>query len=507
MRVDDRLFVATGDKENDFDWLLAGKPKLATKMDPISHDIINKSGITFVVDKKTLDLGELFSADDIVNENNFQSLTESERKWLEELAKRSVDAEYALVGLKYHDRVMEMRNHVKLSKEARLDDLFNTRAADAEPFDAGLGFESKELAGLIAVDMEAFKSPAAARAIPKIALSEFYQGESAPFLNGNMLQLLSEFVGDSRNDLSAARLAIYENEADKDKGLLSIVAVVDAKDPQQVITELEKISALSMPANKNVEAEAKRRQVIADLIKDLESETDGVASRAETRLKLGGEVAAEAINSEMSNLNPQAKHRAQRVLRAIKRILKSQSEKTAVLDPEFWTTLNPKLEFKTAEKTADGFNAFAIEISPDPSKSETEVQQASDVMKGIFGTQWNKIPVIQVDDHFVFMIGSNQEKLDQICRNVKNKKSDLLDHLKGIGDGSQEGQFQVMFNPERLDRVFGISGRSNLGVDDEQEPADDAKLCWIGGKLQSNSVSAEVLLPIEQFQGFFRVMQ
>ena len=510
LRIDDRFFVKIQDdkkgKKEDYDWLLADKPKLATKMDPVSHQIINRSGMTFILDTSKLDLGGYFDAKDVVDENNFQSLTDSERLWLEDLAKLAKDAEYALIGLKYHQRVMELRSHVKLAKETQLDDLFNIQDAQ-KSWDATLGFDHQGLAGVIALNMKAFKSAAAARAIPKVGLSEIYHSDATRFLNGNMLRLLAEFVGDSWNDLSATRLGIYENDADQKAGQVAIVAVVDAKDPQQVIAELKKISALTMPADQNAEAEAQRLQSINKLIEDLESDTAHVASRAETRLKLGGEVALEAIRDAMPNLNLNAKRHAKRVITAVERVIKSQNKKTAVIDPEFWTTLNPKLEFNNAKKTVDGFNAFSIVISPDPSKTEDEVLQASNMMQKLFGDQWNTIPVIQVEDHFVFMIGSNQEKLNQICRNVKEQKNDLLDHLKGVGDGSQAGQFQMIFNPEKLDRIFGISRRANWGFPQEEKPKDDEKLCWIGLNLQSNSLGVQVLLPIEQFQTFFKVLQ
>ena len=72
----------------------------------------------------------------------------------------------------------------------------------------------------------------------------------------------------------------------------------------------------------------------------------------------------------------------------MKELIKSENKKTAVIDPEFWTTLNPKLEFNNAEKTVDGFNAFSIAISPDPSKTEDEVLQASSMMQG---TVWRSM--------------------------------------------------------------------------------------------------------------------
>ena len=288
LRIDDRFFVRSQDskktKKEDFDWLLADKPKLATKMDPVSHQIIDKSGMSYVLDKSTLDLVSYFDAKDIVDENNFQSLTGSERIWLEDLAKLSKDTEYALIGLKYHDRVMELRSHIKLAKGTQLDDLFNIKESQ-KPWDAVLGFEHQGLAGVVALNMEAFKSAAAARAIPKIGLSEVYHSDATRFLNGNMLQLLSELIGDSWNDFSATRLGVYENDAEQKAGQVAIVGVVDAKDPQQLIAELKKISALSMPTDKNAEAEAQRQRVINELIEDLKSNTDRVASRAETRLK------------------------------------------------------------------------------------------------------------------------------------------------------------------------------------------------------------------------------
>ena len=271
LRIEDRLFVkhdrtnekAKKESDKDFDWLFANKTKLATKMDRVSRQIINKSGMTGVVDKSSLDLRKYFDPKDIVDENNFQSLTDSERKWLEKLAKLSNDTEYALIGLKYHDRVMELRSHIKLAKETQLDNLFNVKDSQT-PWAAGLGFEHQGLAGVIALNMKAFNSAAAARAVPKVGLNKIYHPNATRFLNGNMLQLLSELVGDSWNDFSATRLGIYENEADKKVGQVAIVGVVDAKDPQQLIAELKKISALSMPTDKNAKAEAQRQRMIVE---------------------------------------------------------------------------------------------------------------------------------------------------------------------------------------------------------------------------------------------------
>ena len=503
--IGDRLIARALVSEDDLDWLVTGDKKLAAKMDQVSHDIINKSGTTVVADKKDVNLGWLFDEKDFVDENNFQTLTKTERKWVQELASRSEDVEYGLTSIKYHDRVLELRGHVKLTEGVLLDDLFDIDAAE-KPWDVGLGFEKQGLAGVVALNMRTFRSPTAARAVPKIVFNEFYHSNATRFLNGNMLQLLTEFVGDSWNDLSAARLGVYENDIDKKIGQLAVVAVVDAKDPQQVVAELKKISALSMPADRNAEAEAARRRAIDDLIEDLKSDSVAIYSRAETRLKLGGEVALKAIKAALPSFEESIVYRAKRVIVGIERIQESRKGKPAVLDPQFWTTLNPQFEFKNAEKTADGFDAFVIEISPDPSKSAAEVQQASEVMKGLFGPQWNTIPVIQVEDHFVFMIGSNQDKLNKICRNVKAQRDDLLNHLKGVGHGSQTGQLQVIFNPERLDRLFGVSRQAGWTLDNVERVADDNKVCWIGVNLGNNSFGAEALLPIEQFDCFFRVL-
>ena len=216
LRIEDRLFVkhertnkkAKKESDKGFDWLFANKTKLATKMDPVSHQIINKSGMTCIVDKSHLDLRKYFDPKDIVDENNFQSLTDSERKWLEKLAKLSDDTEYALIGLKYHDRVMELRSHLKLAKETQLDDLFNVKDSQT-PWAAGLGFEHQGLAGVIALNMKAFKSAAAARAVPKIGLNEIYHSDATRFLNGRHAsatfgtcrRLMERFFGHATGDL------------------------------------------------------------------------------------------------------------------------------------------------------------------------------------------------------------------------------------------------------------------------------------------------------------------
>lgn len=508
-RIGNRLLVTYAREEGegeDFEWLRSPESKLAAKMDSLSHEIINQSGLTFIGAKKDVDLGDFFDAGDFVDENNFRSLSDSEREWIADLAKRGKDAEYALFGLKYHDRVLEGQGHAKLAAGANLDELFDLKHAD-QPWDAGLGFEKQHLAGLVAVRMDAFKSAAAARAIPGLAFDEFFHFGSTRFLKGSMLRVMMELVGDSWNDLTAARMGLYENEPELELGQLSIVGIVDAKNPQQVIAELKQMSTLLSPADTDAdtdaELDAKRRRLIGKLIQDLASDSNRLASRAETRLKLGGELVLDMLKPTLGNSdNAAAQVRAKRVAAAIKRKLKSRAEKNAVLDPNFWTTLNPKLEFEVVGETVDGFKSFAIKISPDPSKSEAEVQEASGVMQALFGEQWSRVSLIQVEDHFVFMIGSDMARLNRICRRVQKGENDLMKHLEGVGDGTQAGQFQVAFDPIRVDRIFGIRQRGNLFAAKKEEKDVKQKLCWMGTYFRKESVGFQALLPVEQFRYF-----
>ena len=505
-RVGERLLLTQTSRkgrEKDLGWLRSAESKLAPTMDPLSHEIINQSGITLIGSKKYVNLSDVCDVADVVDENNFRLLNEEEREWVSDLAKRGDDAEYALFGLKYHDRVLEGRCHTKLAAGANLDELFELKYSD-QPWDAGLGFESDQLAGVISVRMDAFKSAVATRAVPNMLLDDIYHVGATKFLKGSMLRVLMELVGDSWNDLTAARIGIYENDPEQNLGQVSIVGVVDAKDPTQVIAELQQMSTLLSPADQDAELTAERRRVIEKLIKDLASDSRTVASRAATRLKLGGRLVLELLKPLEDAAEKATRERAKRVVAVIERKFEARRQKPGVLDPNFWTTLNPKLELEVAGKTEDGLNAFAIKISADSSKSEAEVQEASALMQALFGEQWDRISVVQVEDHFVFMIGSDKERLKRICRKVQQNKDDLVEHLAGVGDGAQAGQFQVAFDPIRVDRIFGIRQRGGMlyGLQNEKKEVEGT-LCWIGAYLDKESVGFQGLFPVEQFGFFF----
>ena len=497
-----RLIVGDDASEEAAKRVLKGKP-LAPKMDAISHDIINRSGLVFLADNKNVASAADWSKR-LVLEPEYKDLTDSERTWLEELWKKSNTAEFGLVGLKYHtDQVFEIRAQAKLKTGSKLNELFDFENAKKE-WVPDLGFEKQQLAGCIAIKLDAFPSPAGPKALPKVLLKEFGKTRGLEFLRGDTINILLNLVGDSWNDLSVARLGIYENDNDEKAGQYAIISVVDTKDSGAVIDELKRITRLTMPIDEATKAkrEAEKLAEIALLIEELGSADIKVAGRAQSRLYLTKEAGAAELKKVIDSLPDNAAKRARQIINYGERQAKKDAKRKAVMDPSFWTTLNPGLAFKENVGEVQGFPMHIISVTPDPSKTPEEVKKAVGIMQYIFGPKWNTIPVVEVNDHFVFMIGSDIGTLGRVVKNVDKESSKLKPYFNEVGFGPQKGDVQSFVNAIRMNKLLGQNSKFNLTID-EKNIDDD--VCWIGIKFYEESIALDCLVPLPQIRPFAQI--
>jgi hypothetical protein len=494
--VGNRFITASSRMEDLGKLVCEGKP-LAPLLNPIGHGIINSSGLTFIALGDNVDPESIGGFDRILTEAS-GDITEAESEWLQQLAVAANSAKAALMGVKYHkEKVIELRGQAVLDKKVSLGKLFKLAHSD-ERWDSDLGFDPKGLVMTAAVKLDAFKSSAGPRAAAHVLLQEGGVFQQSEFLRGNMLKLMIELVGDSWNDLTAARIGVYQNDKPDKVGQLALVSVVDSRDPAIVMDELAKISRLTNPGDTEEQNNARQAEV-KRLIAELESDDANVSARAETRLRLTGEIGMEELSQAKSQLSENAQRRADRVLRRIKYRLEEIDElKVEVLDPEFWTTLNPGLELKPNSGTLAGFPVHSILVTPDAAKSPEEVTSAVEIMTTMFGPKWDEIKVVQVDQHFVFMVGSNEEALSRTINNVKAGSSLLMTHLEKTGYGSKTGQLQGFVNTFRLQKVF-----SNRGFRKAIKETHDDKLCWLGIQFSERAIGVEALVPIEQIGAVF----
>ena len=473
---------------------LLDAPPLSRTLDETATRIINQSGLTLIGINDEDSLAKSFDLEPMLKEYKDQ-LTEAELEWLREFSGVVVSAEFGLLGLKYHQsRFLELQALARIRKDASFDSLINLDNLD-RLWRPSLGLETEQLVIAGGIQMDAFRSSAGPRTIPRLLLGEFGKNDALRFLQGNMLKVLLELGGDSWNELTAARLALYQNEESDKVGKLAIIGVVDTLDVDDVMTELRLLSTISNPMMA-AERTDQRTEEIQRLVQDLNHDDPNTSSRAETRLRLVGPQAIDALEKALKKADQRLQRRIDRVLSSLQRTQDKVADRSAVADPWFWTTLNPGLEFFEAKGNTAGFVTHVIEITPDPSKTEKEADDAIQVMAQLFGSQWNQIRIVQVKNHFVFMLGSDNERLERIVSNVEQGIGAPAQQFEGIGFGPQKGQLQFFFDTKRLSKIL------NLRTFFSGKQSDEDEICWMGLDFDSRSISASALIPVDQITQF-----
>lgn len=472
-------------------WRDAADKPLWPRLDPASQDIVASTGISIV--SAFDDGGAFFDAFVGEVEDGFSDkLNEREIEWLKEFSGIASRSNRQVFGIKYHERVLELRARAQLAEGDSLDNMIR-RETSVEDWKPDRGLVSDRLVLALSFQTNAFSSPAPFRCLPRLGLYCAGHREQLHWLQGNMVGILAELMGDSWNDINAGRLAFYESADAPKLGKFAIIGVVDAKDSAAVLEQLEYVARLTGPLA-NSDKAAERDEEIMRLIGELASDDHEAAARAETRLVLAGRAAIAPLKDASRALNHEQKRAVERILKRLGEIDPENAERLAFTDPAFWTTLNPGLWLERNTGRVAGFNVHKVEITADPSKTPEEVQGAVAIMLNLFGPGWDKVQIVEVRDHFVFMIGSDNELLEKTIANVEWGAGELSKALEGVGDSAQTGQIQAWMNGHRLMKLF-------LGEEwpEEQKPDDiDKRPIWLSLDLSGQSGDFKALIPIDQ---------
>lgn len=469
-------------------WLDGREERLWPRLDEPARFILGHSGIAFFHrPRRGVDLTLEFER----QLGGFRDeLTAAERHWLQSMIETFAASDRQVLGMKYHDRLMELRGRALIGSGKSFHGLVNEGSADAD-WRPDLGLEREQIVLAIAIQMEAFPNSAASRTLPRLVLHGGGSSRGFEWLHGNMLRVLTELMGDSWNDLRAGRLALYQNVDTGQFGQFSLIGIADARDPAVVLRELERMSRLTSPEAASVRG-FERDQEIARLIDDLASGDPNTAARAETRLVLAGRAARGSLKEAAEGWDGQQAAAADRILRHIDDTDHGDASRRTVSDPGFWTTLNPGLRLDLNSGTVAGLPSHTIEITPDPSKTPDEVAEAVRMMELLFGPRWSSVEVVEAGHHFVFMIGSDGALLERTTDSVAAGRQVLSASLKGVGSSPQKGQIQLWMDGPRLQALVA----PHAWQPDPGPAADTSQPAWLGLLLDGQAAEVDALIPV-----------
>ncbi len=481
--------ASSSDEQPGFaDEVVQAQP-LGSRLDPTTHSIINDSGVSLLgraVGRSEGVVIDWARLDNLYLEE-LEQLAPEEKAWLEQGEKVVQTIDTGVLGLKYHQRTFEIRAHAQTDKQLKFGSIMNTAKIERD-WQPDLGLEPNGLMIAASMQLNAFPDSTALRVVPRLTFSGLGSTDDFRFLRGNMLRVLTELIGDSWNDLNAGRVAIYRPLHPTSNQEVVLFGIADAGDPAIVMTELRRISKLTQPAdqkqiNEELEAEFKR------LAADLDMENYSIRYRAQTRFVLGGKRAETYLKRDGMNWTDRQKRA---IAEIVDRINYRMETGVAAFDPSFWTTLNPGLQLNESTHKVGGFEAHTIAVTPDPSKTKDEVDEASAMMTSIFGPTWNAVQVVQVRNHFVFMIGSDSQRLETIVANLDQQKCQLIAALEPEAVHGTEGQFQMFVQPVDVNRYYRRPNRRP-----QDDDVETKELCWIRLNISNDGPTVTCVLPTQ----------
>lgn len=475
------------------DAILNSQP-LSELLDEPGLSVIDQYGISVF----SSDIKRWLSFDDFDPriDDSLDSLAEAEAVWLKKLQEVADSVVFGIMGINYHAELLEIQAEVTLENEHLLDGVFDM-AATQETWQPTLGLEAQDLLVAGCIQLDVFPTPAAARSLPLYLFQVGSKKKTFQFLQGSLSQVVGELTGDIWTHLSVVRLALYENPESSDRqpglGDVALIMVADTKNQKAAIEELRFLTSLRSPMTA-AERTSQLEEQIADLIGQLSDHDEETCWQAQTRLRLVGPAAIPALQKAADRSDPRLRSRARYILGELQKAQDQAKKHPPISDPYFWTSINPGLEFLESNSRIDDHECHVIQLSPDPSKTAIETEQATTVLRKVFGDQWDQVKVVPVKDKLVLMLGSDEARLQRVVRDVQQGHGHLREQFEGQLTGTQEATFHCFFNPIRIVKFLKLNPPFRQDVPDS--------LGWFSLRLRERVIAKKLVISANQFPFF-----
>jgi hypothetical protein len=421
---------------------------LNDSLDPRMNAFINRTGIG-----RPNDRFEFFSA--FSNPFNREQLKLNSRELeLEQKFKVAFeDANFGALGLLYADRQLNAEMHVNFSKDNSFDGVLDFDAVEEKKFQPTVGLPSEGLLASVSLQTSVFDSPDVTRFLLKSSFPGFgvWAGIER---DAAMFQLTGNLIADAWEDVEGVRIGLYSNK----KGTLSVISVLDAKQPDEFFLELEKLIAIVEPENENEQSDFATEEY-ERLISDLGARKYSVRERAETRLAIAARRAVPALKKAIEETeSAEVRMRATRLINRVGRKKTSPARKASNLN--FWANLDPEFAIEKGQREMYGVPARLVRIRLPKTLSDGQQRNARLRLSQLFGDQWDQVPVVRVGNQFVAMFGYDESMLESTVENLKQQKDPLGQLAVGKAPYFKEGNLQVHASFQRLRKMF---------VDEEKE--------------------------------------
>ncbi len=223
--------------------------------------------------------------------------------------------------------------------------------------------------------------------------------------------------------LKGSRLAVYRNEDPAD-GLFSMVAILDADDPEEFLKEMRQLARFASPGELKLDGEHAQADDVATvkkLIKELGDPNFRVRQSATLKLSLIGPPALPYLNKALQSKDAEVVARARRIRLRIKSSIEARHEDV------FSQTLLENLSVRWGDfPKAETRQGLAVDILKMDLDEKSE--KAASKLRHAFGPDWSKIRIAVQDKHIVALLGSNTDLFEAALVNLKKRRPGLPEH-------------------------------------------------------------------------------
>ena len=292
--------------------------------------------------------------------------------------------------------------------------------------------------------------------------------------------------------LQGSRVAVYRN-GDAAQGLFSMVAILDAEDPEEFLKEMRQLARFASPGELKLDGDDVQANDVATvekLITELGDPSFRVRQSASLKLSLIGSPALPFLEKAVKSQDREVAIRARRLRQRIQNSLEARQRD--VLSKSLLSNLTVRWgDFPKAE-TRKGLPIDILKMD-----LEGKSQMAKSNLREAFGPEWSKIRIAVKGKKIVVLLGSNTDLLEETLVNLSKPKP-------ALSEQKQLAEFHRRSPPGRR-AEFHISLKELVPwVQGTGEAPASSELTSLSLGVEKDSVELHLWVPNREFRSLGR---
>jgi hypothetical protein len=223
--------------------------------------------------------------------------------------------------------------------------------------------------------------------------------------------------------LQGSRVAVYPNTDEHKHGLFTLVAILDAEDPEKFLKEMRQLARFAASDGLDLSGKTARKEDVAEveqLIRDLGDDQYAVRESASTKLGLIGEPVLPLLEKALMTKDLEVRRRASDLQERILAV--AADRRKELLSKDLTQHLRPTLGFVPQPELRDGLRLEVVRV-----QLAGQDATATSQLRQLFGPDWDRIRLVVHDKQIVAFWGSDLNLLQATLTNLKEGRPGLAE--------------------------------------------------------------------------------